>query len=167
VTDDDGLAARLRKLHQYGWESRYKITLAHGRNSRMDEIQAAFLEAKLKRLDELNDRRRRVLERYRKALPAAYTLCALEGAATVAHLAVVLCPDRAAAERHLAACGVETGVHYPILDCDQPGWQDMEQRVGAIPNSRRTVQQILTLPCHAHLTDEECDAVCDALKRLP
>lgn len=167
VTGDDAIAARLRQLHQYGWEPRYRTVVPYGRNSRMDEIQAALLSVKLKRLDELNARRRRVLESYRQALPRAYTLCALGGEETVAHLAIVLCPDRAGAERHLAAQGVETGVHYPTLDCDQPGWRDMDKRAAALPNSRHAVGHILTVPCHAHLTEQECAAVCDALRGLP
>lgn len=167
VTRDSATAERLRRLHQYGWEGRYQTVVPYGRNSRMDELQAAFLSVKLGRLDELNSRRRRVLERYRRALPSAYTLCALEGEQTVAHLAVVLCPDRSAAEAHLKAGGVETSIHYPILDCDQPGWRDMQRRNDGLTISRRAVQGILTVPCYPHLTEAECDAVCAALAGLP
>lgn len=167
ATRDGEIAARLRKLHQYGWETRYRTTMPYGRNSRMDEIQAACLCVKLERLDELNARRRRVLDSYRQALPTAYRLCALTGESTVAHLAVILCPDRAAAEKHLAARGVETGVHYPILDCDQPGWQDMPKRSSALKQSRHAVARILSVPCYPHLTDPERDAVCAALRSLP
>jgi len=167
VTGDEALAKRLRLLHQYGWESRYRTTVAFGRNSRMDEIQAAFLSVKLKRLDELNVRRRRVLDSYRKALPDGYRLCALEGEQTVAHLAVLSCPDRTAAERHFTACGVETSVHYPILDCDQPGWGDMPRRSADLTCSRDAAGRILTIPCHPHLADADRETVCDALRRLP
>lgn len=167
VTDDAAVAARLRQLHQYGWESRYRTVVPHGRNSRMDEIQAACLSAKLGSLDELNSRRRRVLERYRQALPAGYSLCALTGEATVAHLAVLLCPDRARAEKHLAGCDVETSVHYPILDCDQRGWHDMPRRAADLARSRHAVGHILSVPCYPHLTEQECSAVCDALRSLP
>lgn len=167
VTDDDTLASKLRFLHQYGWESRYRTVFPGGRNSRMDEIQAACLSVKLTRLDELNARRREVLERYRRALPGAYAFCALEGEECVAHLAVLLCPDRPAAESHLKSQGVETGIHYPILDCDQPGWRDMQNRTAALDESRRAVQRILTVPCYPHLTDAESAAVCTALAGLP
>ena len=167
ATADEALAARLRALHQYGWTERYKNTVPYGRNSRMDELQAAFLSVKLPRLDELNARRRRVLDLYRRALPASYRLCARERDETVAHLAVILCPDRAAAADHLARRDVETGVHYPTLDCDQPGWSDMQHRKSALSESRRAVGQILTVPCYPHLSGEECDAVCAALAALP
>jgi dTDP-4-amino-4,6-dideoxygalactose transaminase len=167
VTADAALAARLHLLHQYGWESRYRTVMPGGRNSRMDEIQAAFLSIKLARLDELNARRRSVLERYRRSIPAAYRLCAREGEETVAHLAVILCPDRAAAAAHLERHGVETGIHYPILDCDQPGWRDMQSRAAALTETRRAVAGILTVPCYSHLTDVECATVCDALASLP
>lgn len=167
VTPDDALAAKLRALHQYGWTERYRNAVPYGRNSRMDELQAAFLGVKLRRLDELNARRRQVLDRYREVLPARYRLCAREGGETVAHLAVILCPDRAAAAAHLERHGVETGVHYPVLDCDQPGWSDMRKKTPALSATRRSVSQILTVPCYPHLTNEECDAVCDALATLP
>lgn len=167
VTDDDALAAKLRALHQYGWTERYRNSLPYGRNSRMDELQAAFLGVKLARLDELNTMRRRILDRYRKVLPRSYTLCAREAEETVAHLAVILCPDRTVAAAHLERQGVETGVHYPILDCDQPGWSDMQKKMSSLEVSRRSVAQILTVPCYPHLTDTECDAVCAALADLP
>lgn len=167
VTADETLAAKLRALHQYGWTERYRNTLAHGRNSRMDELQAAFLSVKLRRLDELNAMRRRVLKRYRAALPSSYKVCARQGEETVAHLAVISCPDRAAAAAHLERQGVETGVHYPTLDCDQPGWSTMQKKASALEVSRRAVAQILTLPCYPHLTDAECESVCSALAGLP
>lgn len=167
VTGDEAMAAKLQRLHQYGWESRYHTVVPYGRNSRMDEMQAAFLNVKLKCLDELNARRRSVLERYRRVLTPKYRLCALEGEETVAHLAVLLCPDRPAAVAHLARAGVESSVHYPVLDCDQPGWQDMQARTSPLTESRRAVERILTVPCYPHLTDTECDAVCEALRTLP
>jgi len=167
VTNDAGLAAKLRLLHQYGWETRYHTVVPGGRNSRMDEMQAACLSVKLQKLDELNARRRQVLERYRQALPAGYRLCALTGEETVAHLAVLLCPDRAAAEAHLRSRGVETGIHYPMLDCDQPGWRNMHTRSAPLTESRHAVERILTVPCYPHLTDAECATVCAALTSLP
>lgn len=167
VTGDQAVAMELRRLHQYGWESRYRTVVPYGRNSRMDEVQAAFLSVKLKRLDELNARRRAILERYRLALPSKYRFCALQGEETVAHLAVLLCPDRPAAEAHFSRAGIETSVHYPILDCDQPGWRDMQARTALLTESRRAVERILTVPCYPHLTTAECDAICEALSTLP
>jgi dTDP-4-amino-4,6-dideoxygalactose transaminase len=167
VTADDTLATKLRSLHQYGWQTRYHTALPQGRNSRMDELQAAFLSVKLPSLDELNSRRRRVLERYRKVTPAGYNLCALAGEQTVAHLAVLLCPDRALAEKHFKELGVETAVHYPILDCDQPGWRSLPKRASRLSESRHAMQSILTVPCYPHLTDEECETVCAAIGSLP
>lgn len=167
ATGDETLAARLRLLHQYGWESRYRTTVAGGRNSRMDEIQAAFLSVKLTKLDELNARRRRVLERYRHALSSRYTLCALSGEESVGHLAVLLCPDREAAAAYLKERGVETGIHYPILDCDQPAWQALPSRKSALSESRRAVEGILTVPCYPHLRDNELEDICAALASLP
>jgi dTDP-4-amino-4,6-dideoxygalactose transaminase len=62
---------------------------------------------------------------------------------------------------------VETGVHYPTLDCDQPGWKDMHKKMSPLNTARRSVAQILTVPCYPHLSDAECASVCAALAALP
>lgn len=167
VTGRDDLARQVRLLAQYGWESRYRSVVPYGRNSRMDEVQAAILTIKLGHLDAITASRRAVLSRYRAILPPGYRLCALEGAASVGHLAVILCPDRSAAADHLKRHGVQTDIHYPTLDCDQPAWRDLPMRVGDLAKSRDAVERILTLPCHPHLSESELALVCDALASLP
>jgi dTDP-3-amino-2,3,6-trideoxy-4-keto-D-glucose/dTDP-3-amino-3,4,6-trideoxy-alpha-D-glucose/dTDP-2,6-dideoxy-D-kanosamine transaminase len=167
VTGREDLARQVRLLAQYGWESRYKSVVSSGRNSRIDEVQAAILTIKLGHLDAITASRRAVLSRYRAALPPSYRLCALEGAASVGHLAVILCPDRAAAAEHLKHHGVQTDIHYPTLDCDQPAWRDLPMRTGDLARSRDAVERILTLPCYPHLSESDLTVVCDALASLP
>jgi dTDP-3-amino-2,3,6-trideoxy-4-keto-D-glucose/dTDP-3-amino-3,4,6-trideoxy-alpha-D-glucose/dTDP-2,6-dideoxy-D-kanosamine transaminase len=167
VTRRDDLAHQVRLLAQYGWESRYRSVVPYGRNSRIDEVQAAILTIKLRHLDSMTESRRAVLSRYRAVLSQGYRLCALDGAASVGHLAVILCPDRAAAADHLELHGVQTDIHYPTLDCDQPAWRDLPMRTGELGKSRDAVERILTLPCYPHLSELELTVVCDALESLP
>jgi len=167
ATCRDDLAGKVRLLHQYGWETRYRSIEPYSRNSRIDEIQAAILIVKLQHLDAMNSARRAILSRYRAALPAGYVLCADEGEGSVGHLAVILCPDRAVAAVHLHQRGIQTDVHYPTLDCDQPAWRNLPMRSSGLANSRAAVGRILTLPCFPYLSETEMIAVCEALRTLP
>jgi len=164
-TSSGEIAAVVDSLRQYGWASKYAISRAGGRNSRMDEIQAAILRVLLPRLDEHNGIRRGVLSRYRAAVPDGVRF--VEGGdGAVAHLAVLLTPHRDRLKEHLGALGIATDVHYPILDCDQSGWAELPGRYDpeGLPVSRRSVGELLSLPCFIGMTEEEIDAVCDALR---
>ncbi len=167
ATASDDLARQIRLLRQYGWEPRYRNVSAYGRNSRIDEVQAAVLRIKLKHLDAMNCARRAILQAYRDALPEGYRLCVAEGEASVGHLAVMLCPNREIAQGHLNRMGVQTDIHYPTLDPDQPAWRDLPMRSGPLSTSRLAVERILTLPCFPHLTEAEIARVCAALHSLP
>lgn len=83
----------------------------------------------------------------------------------VAHLAVLLCPQRDRLREHLAEAGIATDIHYPILDCDQSGWTSLPRRIdpAGLPVSRQSVGRLLSLPCFVGMTGEEIDAVCGAL----
>lgn len=164
ATNDADLAAAVRRLQQYGWGDKYKIVAAGGRNSRLDELQAAFLSVFLPDLDAANARRLAVLDAYEKAAPAGLHVVRSRNGA-VAHLAVVLTDHREQLRDHLKAHGVATDVHYPVLDCDQPGWADRPKRIGSsgLEVSRASVNRILTLPCFPTMTEEEVARVCGAL----
>jgi len=165
VTADPAHAAATRRLRQYGWEAKYRIGQAGGRNSRLDEMQAALLHTMLPRLDRKNDRRRTIVEAYRACAPDGIEVVHAPGG-TVAHLAIVLCDRRDALRAHLEERGIATDLHYPVLDCDQSGWRDMPARIapGGLDVSRRSVERILTLPCFPFLRDDELEKVCDALR---
>ena len=81
----------------------------------------------------------------------------------VAHLAVGLVDRRQAFISHMDSYGIDTGVHYPILDCDQPGWQSLPFRVDQQEVARKNVARIVTLPCFPSMTDEEVNRVCQAI----
>lgn len=161
VTSDAVIARRLLALRQYGWSSKYRVELAHGRNSRLDELQAAILSAKLPGLDTDNARRREIARRYGASirhrdlqLPEGRG-----GSDDVAHLYVIRCARREALRAHLSAHGIDSDVHYPIPDHRQPAW---EQPL-SLPISEQAARKVLSLPCHPALSDEEVQRVVDAL----
>lgn len=160
---DPELAARLRRLRQYGWVQRYEVAPPGGRNSRLDELQAAVLSVKLARLDELNDRRRRVVDAYRVAAAAGVTVVHEPGPDFVAHLCVVRTADRDALAKRMASAGVATSVHYPVLDPDQPIMAETRHVAHDLTHSRAAVGEILTVPCHPFMSDEEIARVAEVL----
>lgn len=167
ATNRDDLAHQVRLLHQYGWEPRYYSVVPYGRNSRIDEVQAAILGIKLTCLDEMNKARRAILRAYRASLQPCYRLCALEGEETAGHLAVIDCEDRTAARTHLSQQSIQTDIHYPVLDCDQPAGRELPMRTGDLTRARRAVGRILTIPCFPYMTEAEIGTVCSALQTLP
>lgn len=164
TTNDPALAARLRALRQYGWESKYRVTLDHGRNSRLDEIQAAILSARLPHLDAENARRRAIARAYDEGLEraAARPLAGRGGADDVVHLYLVRHPQREALRAHLTQRGIGCDVHYPVPDHLQPAWRAATPT--ALPATEQAVDEILTLPCHPAMTDEEVQHVIDAVR---
>ncbi|RWL82746.1 MAG: DegT/DnrJ/EryC1/StrS family aminotransferase [Mesorhizobium sp.] len=163
LTSNPRLADRVRQLHQYGWSSKYHVGLPGGRNSRMDEVQAAILDILLPDLNSRNARRRAILDRFRSA--AGRRLQFVDGGTgAVAHLAVLLCDDRDAFRTFMKDRGIDTDVHYPVLDCDQAGWADLPMK-GAqdLAISRASIGRLCSLPCHPDLTSDEIEQVCKAL----
>ena len=166
VTDDDGIADRLRRLRQYGWETKYHVSLRGGRNSRLDELQAAVLRTRLGRLDRENERRREIVGRYSAALlPERGRFISGPGEEFVAHLAVALVEDRERVRTSLDAAGVGTDIHYPVGDHRQPAWA-ADYAAIQLPVTDDAVTRLLTLPCFPELTGDEVDHVCEALRGL-
>lgn len=166
VTDDDALAQRSRQLRQYGWSAKYTNELAGGRNSRLDELQAAFLLEMLPELDRWNARRREIANRYSRAIRTpALRVPAEAGREYVAHLYVVQSDDREAARARLESAGIQTDVHYPTPDYRQPC---LRGRVDAtpLPATEAASRKVLTLPCFPELTDDEVGAVIDACNQI-
>jgi aminotransferase EvaB len=164
LTRSPTVAEKARRLRQYGWSGKYAIEVEGGRNSRLDEMQAAVLRIRLRNLDAENERRRDILRRYTEAsrdspvvVPAAY------GEDHVAHLAVALVDDREAVRARFAAAGVQTDVHYPVPDHRQAAYAEQYVDV-ALPVTEDATRRIFTLPCFPELTDGEVDAVCACLR---
>jgi len=166
VTSDPDLAASLLRLRQYGWTSKYSIGVDGGRNSRLDEMQAAVLRSRLPHLPAWSERRRQIIKRYAAAAEGtSLTILPAAGEDHVGHLAVGLTPYRDEVVAALDAAGVRTDVHYPIPDHLQPAFAEDFAHV-SLPVTEETARQVVTMPCFPELTDAEVEQVCDALRSL-
>ena len=165
VCTDDNLSSRIMQLRQYGWRERYHSFIPYGRNSRMDELQAAILRIKIPYLNEWNERRRQIVRRYSETATKSFTVWFDDSSAFVAHLAIVRHPERDRIRKFLQNLGVMTDIHYPVLDCDQPSQQNLPQVVYDLTATRRAVKEIITLPCFPEMTDEEISFVCECLQK--
>ncbi len=170
MTNSDELAARVRQMRQYGWASKYSIEAAHGRNSRLDEMQAAILRVKLPLLDAANQRRRDIHAVYEAALAAGTPEHGLRlvnhaNERFIAHLAVLETDDRSGARAALDVAGVKTDVHYPIPDHKQK-WPDFSPRHMPLEATDRAAERIFSVPMFPELTDAEVARVADGLSAL-
>src|SRR6185312_10279029 len=163
-TSDDTLARKLRQLRQYGWESKYRATLAGGRNSRLDELQAAILRAKLPYLDAWNDRRREVHVAYENAIGSGGRMVNRSGPGFAAHLAVIDVDDRERAQAILTAHGIRSDIHYPIPDHKQPIAEQGD--LASLPVTDAASKRILSVPLFPELTDIEVSRVSAALSEI-
>jgi dTDP-3-amino-3,4,6-trideoxy-alpha-D-glucose transaminase len=166
VTDDAALADTLRKLRVYGWERKYYSTIAGGINSRLDELQAALLRAKLPHLTRWNELRRERAAWYRELLADLPGLILPEDAeGHVYHLFVVQVAGgrRDVLKQALAQRGIGTDVHYPLPAHLQPAFDDLGYEPGELPVSERLAESVLSLPCFPELTRAEIEAVAAAI----
>jgi dTDP-4-amino-4,6-dideoxygalactose transaminase len=163
VTDDDELAARCRRLRDHGRLNK-DVHAEVGFNLRFNDIQAAIGRVLLRRLDMMNERRRQLAGRYAKGLAGLPLELPRErpNACHVYHLYVVRTPRRQELAAHLKAQGIQTGVHYPVASHRQPAVERFMP--GALPVTDRLVNEILTLPLSAGHTEDEIDAVVDAVR---
>jgi dTDP-4-amino-4,6-dideoxygalactose transaminase len=161
VTNDRALADRVKRLRNGGQSDRYQHQ-EPGINSRLDDIQAAVLRARLPWLPAWTARRRALAARYRSRLEGApVDLFQERDAGHVYHLFVVTSADRDALQAHLAANGIETLIHYPISIPRQPALA--EQRPDDCPVAVRMCRAILSLPLHPALRDDEVDEIAAAV----
>jgi dTDP-4-amino-4,6-dideoxygalactose transaminase len=162
TTHDAAMAERIRELRQYGWDKKYQVSRTNGRNSRLDELQAALLLAKLPHLDRWNEERRALARRYSNEIRHARIECPRDfGADNVAHLFVVRCQDRDGLRRHLEAHEISSDVHYPIPDHRQPAYP--ASHAGQLPETERLANEILTIPCFPEMEEEEISRVINAV----
>lgn len=162
----EALAVSIRQLRQYGWKSKYEVVRQGGRNSRLDPLQAMILEQQLPDLDAQNERRRRVCRIYAENLPESWQIVYAPDDRFVAHLAVVIAPtrqDRDRARQMLLSNGIANDIHYPVLDCDQPGWRGLGRFSDDLAISRSLTERVLSLPCFPELNDDEIGQVIDVL----
>ncbi|MBQ3865752.1 MAG: DegT/DnrJ/EryC1/StrS family aminotransferase [Clostridia bacterium] len=164
VTNDEGLAAKIRALGNYGSDYKYHHVYK-GNNSRLDEMQAAFLAAKLPHLDRMNAERRRIASLYTEGIRNRKVIVPFVPAECepVWHIYAVRCAERDALEKHLNEAGVGTNKHYPIPMHLQPCYADLKIPRGALPIAEEISATELSLPMYYGMTDEEIRYVIDAV----
>jgi dTDP-4-amino-4,6-dideoxygalactose transaminase len=163
VTGRADVAERLRRLRHHGDGGRYRH-VELGYCSRLDEMQAALLRVKLRRLQGWTDARRRIAARYREALAGLPLHLPVEpaGARHIYHLFTVRHPQRDAFVKALDALGVGTAVHYPLPVPGQPMFGGGGEK--EFPHAWRASREVVSLPCFPELTDAEVSEVIAAVK---
>ena len=158
VTNDKNLVEKVRMLGNYGSIEKYKHKYL-GNNSRLDELQAAFLRIKLKHLDSYNIARRRVAQRYLKEIcnPQIILPIVGENRTHVWHIFAIRCEQRDRFKEYLEQEGIMTVCHYPIPIYQQEAYQNII--TGEYPISQLISKQEISLPMYYGMTDEEINYV--------
>jgi dTDP-4-amino-4,6-dideoxygalactose transaminase len=166
VTNDEGVARRVRLLRDHGSERKYHHEIV-GYNFRLEGIQGAVLRVKLAHLDRWNDLRRAHAARYHELLGKIPLIWPreMEYARHVYHLYVVQTEGRAALQKILSEAGVQTGIHYPVPVHLQPAYSALQYKAGDFPETERQAERVLSLPMYPELTDEQISIVAQAIQQ--
>lgn len=164
VTDNAELAAKIRALGNYGSDHKYHH-IYQGCNSRLDEMQAAFLSAKLPHLDRMNSERRRIASRYSEGISnsAIVLPSVIEDVEPVWHIYAIRCDVRDRLAAHLSERGIATNVHYPVPIHVQEAYADLNIAGGAFPVTERISATELSLPMYYGMTEEQIDWVIESV----
>ncbi len=162
TTNDPELAEKIRALRNYGSDVKYHFPY-RGTNSRLDEVQAAWLRVKLPHLDEDNSRRNEIAVKYLEGIKNPLIRLPINPNGTsgmlrnVWHVFPVLCPKRDDLQKHLTENGIQTVIHYPIPPHRQPAYT--EWHALSLPITEKIHDTILSLPISPVLTDDEASEV--------
>ena len=160
---DTVLAKTIRTLANYGSQQKY-VNIYQGLNSRLDEIQAAVLDVKLKYIDAENDRRREIAERYSREINnAKIVLPALpaEKLLHVWHIFIIRTSERQKLQDYLTEKGVQTLIHYPIPPHKQEAYKEMNNL--HFPITEKIHEEVLSLPISPVMTDDEVSKVIESI----
>ena len=161
TTDNEQLAQTIRSLANYGSARKYEFTFK-GKNSRMDEIQAAVLNVKLPYLDKENQRRKQIAKAYLESIKNPQTTLIKDNDRdNVYHLFPILSPSRNRLQQYLKDNGIETMIHYPIPPHQQEAYKEWNEQ--HYPITEFIHQQELSLPCNPTMTDEEVYQIIDSI----
>lgn len=166
LTNDASIAEKVMQLRNYGSKVKYQHDMA-GFNSRLDEMQAAFLRVKLSVLDQWNKRRQEVAALYTELLDGIdeITLPSIrEGSQSVWHLYVIRSKQRDALKEYLASLGIDTVIHYPIPPHQQECYR--EQYPDSQPVAEQLASEVLSLPMSPVLSDDEVSYVASAIRHF-
>lgn len=167
ITDREELAEIIRALGNYGSKEKYNHVY-QGNNSRLDEVQAAFLNTKLKYLDKWNTERRRIAERYLNEIKNSEILLpkVIENVEPVWHIFAVRCKDRDKLELLLNEKGIGTNKHYPIPLHLQKAYEKLNISKGTYPIAEEISETELSIPMYYGMSDDEIQYVIDALNQF-
>lgn len=166
VTNDVVLAQRVRAIANYGAEKKY-VHDYQGVNSRLDEMQAAFLDVKLKHLESWNEERRTIAARYlREIKHPKITLPVVKHGTPVWHLFVVRCDDRNGLQAYLEENGIGTNIHYPIPMHEQKAFANFRFTKGDYPIAEKLAATVLSIPMYNGMTKEQIDYVINVINQF-
>ena len=167
VTNNKENADMIRALGNYGSDYKYHH-IYKGNNSRLDEMQAAFLSAKLPELDRMNEERRRIADLYSQGIknPKVIAPVVKEDCVPVWHIYALRCQERDLLEKHLNEKGIGTNKHYPIPMHLQECYKDLNIQKGALPVAEEISATELSLPLYYGMTDEQVQYVIDAINEF-
>ena len=167
VTDNAEYARKLRMLRDWGQEERYRHTM-QGFNYRMDGIQGAILEVKLRHLEAWTEARRSRAAAYDAALAGSSIAAPVQqpNRRHVYHIYAVRHRERNALQRALGERGIQTGLHYPIPVHMQPAHSDLGYAEGQFPHSEAAAREVLSLPLYPEMSFEQVAEVAGAVREL-
>jgi len=168
VTNDRFIANKVKILRNYGSQIKYHNEVK-GFNSRLDELQAAFLRAKLLKLDAWNNLRENIANYYLKELSGIKKITlpyVPNWADPVWHLFVVCHSNRDNLERRLNDAGIGTLIHYPLPPHLSPAYADMGWKSGSFPITENLSKTVLSLPMWPHMTDTQTNTIVNLLKTI-
>jgi dTDP-4-amino-4,6-dideoxygalactose transaminase len=169
TTDDDAIAEKVRIFRNYGSRQKYRHE-EQGLNSRLDELQAAFLRVRLRVLDEWNDRRKRLALHYLENLWGVKGLTLPDvptWADPVWHLFVVRTRRRDELQEYLAQAGIETLIHYPVPPHLQKAYHHQGFKRGDFALAERIAGELLSLPMGPHLRQEQMENILNTIIKHP
>ena len=166
TTSDPEIAKQCRLLRDHGQDPKYYHSL-YGLNARLDELQAAVLNVKLRHLDKWTENRRSIAQAFNAGLPASITKPQeIPWAKHVYHLYVVRTPYRDDLQAWLETKGISAGMHYPIPIHLQEAWHGDGGEDYSLPITEKTTKEILSLPMYPELTSEEVQYICDCVQEF-
>ncbi len=164
ITDSEEVAEKAKCLRNYGQQRRY-VHCMEGLNSRLDEMQAALLAARLPWLDRFNQKRKIIAARYREKIANSQIELPtepVEKEAHVYHLFVLRCSNRDALALHLKSRGIETLIHYPVPMHQQPFARDYKISL-SLSQAEEHARCCLSIPCHPQLTPDAVESVIETI----
>ena len=168
VTNNKEIADKVRALGNYGSDYKYHH-IYQGTNSRLDELQCAFLRVKLKYLDKWNSERQRIAKKYLAGIKNSQIILPLKTDKNfehVYHVFVIRCKKRDELEKYLQDKGIRTVKHYPIPMHLQPAYSDLGLKEGDLPIAEEISKTVLSLPMYYGLTEEQIEYIIDCINKF-